>query len=119
MNLHAAGLTDDRGRVLALVAASGTGKTTAARILGRHLGYLSDETISVGAELEVLPYAEAPVRGARRRPAAPQGAARSGRARPARAARPAPARRLVILDRVAASEPHGVDRSGWRRRWPW
>jgi hypothetical protein len=56
LSLHAAGLTDDLGRVLALVAASGTGKTTAARTLGRHLGYLSDETVSVGADLDVRSY---------------------------------------------------------------
>ncbi len=56
LSLHAAGLTDDQGRVLALVAASGTGKTTAARTLGRHLGYLSDETVSVGPDLDVQPY---------------------------------------------------------------
>ena len=56
LSLHAAGLTDDQGRVLALVAASGTGKTTAARMLGRHLGYLSDETVSVGPDLGVRPY---------------------------------------------------------------
>ena len=38
------------------MAASGTGKTTAARTLGRHLGYLTDETVSVGPDLDVLPY---------------------------------------------------------------
>jgi hypothetical protein len=58
MCLHAAGLSDAEGRVLALVAASGTGKTTAARTLGRSLGYLSDETVSVGDAGDVLPYAK-------------------------------------------------------------
>ena len=56
MSLHAAGVTDPHGRALALVAASGTGKTTAARVLGARLGYLSDETVSVGADLSVLAY---------------------------------------------------------------
>ena len=56
MSLHAAGVTDPHGGALALVAASGTGKTTAARVLGARLGYLSDETVSVGADLSVLAY---------------------------------------------------------------
>ncbi|WP_344304200.1 hypothetical protein [Nocardioides bigeumensis] len=57
-NFHACGLTDDEGRVLAMVAGAGTGKTTASSTLGRRLGYLSDETVSVGASLDVLPYAK-------------------------------------------------------------
>ncbi|MFW0170329.1 hypothetical protein [Rothia sp. P4278] len=56
--LHAAALASPKtGQTVALVAASGTGKTTAARFLGRHFTYLSDETavIDVGT-LRVSPY---------------------------------------------------------------
>lgn len=45
--LHAAGLAAPDGRTLVLAAASGAGKTTAARMLGGTLGYLSDESVSV------------------------------------------------------------------------
>lgn len=55
-SLHAAGLCDEQGRALALVAAAGTGKTTAARTLGAELGYLSDETVSIGPDLDVVAY---------------------------------------------------------------
>ena len=55
MSLHAAGLADRDGRALALVAASGTGKTTAARTLGGTLGYLSDETVSSAADSTSFP----------------------------------------------------------------
>ncbi|MCX6399614.1 MAG: hypothetical protein NTX33_06775 [Propionibacteriales bacterium] len=47
--LHAAGLADPTGRAVALVAPSGTGKTTAAAHLGRTWAYLSDETVGVDA----------------------------------------------------------------------
>ena len=55
--LHAAGLAEpDSGRAVALVAASGTGKTTATRTLGRELGYLSDETVAMRPDRVVVPY---------------------------------------------------------------
>ena len=54
--LHAAGIATDDGGTVALVAASGTGKTTASRVLGRSLGYVSDETIAVEHDLTVRPY---------------------------------------------------------------
>lgn len=55
--LHAAGLADDQGRVLALVAPSGTGKTTASLALARRsLGYVTDETLAVLPSGRVLPY---------------------------------------------------------------
>lgn len=56
---HAAGLATDDGEVIALIAPSGTGKTTAALTLCREsFGYVTDETVSVGVEGEpdVLPY---------------------------------------------------------------
>ncbi|WP_157602478.1 hypothetical protein [Rathayibacter sp. Leaf296] len=54
--LHACGVADESGRVLAFVAASGTGKTTMARLLGTRFGYVSDETVGVGEGGRVLPY---------------------------------------------------------------
>jgi len=55
---HAAGLATDEGVAVALVAGSGAGKTTAALVLGRHLGYLSDETVAVGPDGTVAAYAK-------------------------------------------------------------
>jgi hypothetical protein len=54
--LHAAGLAAPDGGTVALVAASGTGKTTAATVLGRSLGYVTDETVAVEHDLRVRPY---------------------------------------------------------------
>ena len=56
--LHAAGIADlDTGAVTALVAGSGTGKTTAAARLCRgSFGYVTDETVAVCADRTVLPY---------------------------------------------------------------
>jgi len=54
--LHAAGiLVPETGTVLALVAPSGTGKTTAALTLARS-GYCTDETVAVDRVGTVLPY---------------------------------------------------------------
>lgn len=54
--LHACGIATDGGEVLAFVGPSGRGKTTAARALGEHYGYVSDETVAVAADRAVLPY---------------------------------------------------------------
>ena len=54
--LHAAGLATDEGRVVVLVGPSGRGKTTASRVLGRHFGYVSDESVGIEADGTVLPY---------------------------------------------------------------
>lgn len=54
--LHACGLAVPDGRVLALVAASGTGKTTAARTLGRIYGYVTDETVAIDSDGGVVAY---------------------------------------------------------------
>lgn len=57
--LHAAGVASKDGRVLALVAESGTGKTTAAHHLCRgSFGYVTDETVAVTPEGGVFPFAK-------------------------------------------------------------
>lgn len=56
LNVHAGAVADDQGRVLAVVGASGSGKTTAIRSLAARLGYLSDETVSLSADLSVHPH---------------------------------------------------------------
>lgn len=55
--LHAAVLGDPQTRrAFALVAASGTGKTTASKVLGRKLAYLSDETAVIRYDRSLVPY---------------------------------------------------------------
>lgn len=54
--LHASGVADPSGRVLAFIGPSGRGKTTLARNLGTALGYVSDETIAIGSDGTVYPY---------------------------------------------------------------
>lgn len=57
--LHGAALAHPTtGATIALVAPSGTGKTTATRTLGQRLGYLTDETVSIDAALAVEPFAK-------------------------------------------------------------
>ncbi|QBX55970.1 hypothetical protein EXE58_11185 [Nocardioides seonyuensis] len=47
MSLHAGAVANEAGQALALVCASGGGKTTATTALAEKLGYLSDETVSM------------------------------------------------------------------------
>lgn len=55
--LHACGIADpDTGAVIALVAKSGTGKTTAVSVLARARGYVTDETVAIRPDGEVIPY---------------------------------------------------------------
>ncbi|YAL83738.1 hypothetical protein ACMYYO_02730 [Dermacoccaceae bacterium W4C1] len=56
--LHAAGLVDpDTGAAVALVAASGTGKTTASiRLAQSGMAYLTDENVALDEDLFALPY---------------------------------------------------------------
>lgn len=55
LNIHAGAVADSEGRALAVIGASGTGKTTAVRELAQRLGYLSDETVSL-TDLLVHPH---------------------------------------------------------------
>lgn len=54
--LHAAGLANERGHVVVLVAPSGTGKTTAARHLAARYAYVSDETVAIDSQGGVTAY---------------------------------------------------------------
>ncbi|MFT4186131.1 MAG: hypothetical protein QM613_02730 [Micrococcaceae bacterium] len=54
--LHACGISDDEGQVIAFVAKSGTGKTTLARTLGTEIGYVTDETLVVDFDGNVTWY---------------------------------------------------------------
>lgn len=57
--LHACGVADpETGAVVALVAKSGTGKTTAATVLARQYGYVTDETVAIRPDGSVIPYAK-------------------------------------------------------------
>ncbi|MFM6849752.1 MAG: hypothetical protein ACKOVB_11700, partial [Terrabacter sp.] len=53
VNLHAGAVADTDGRALAVIGASGSGKTTAIGLLATRLGYLSDETTSLDDALTV------------------------------------------------------------------
>ncbi|NYJ73484.1 hypothetical protein [Allobranchiibius huperziae] len=56
--LHASGVADpETGAVIALVAESGTGKTTAAqRLCAAGFAYVTDETVAVRGDSRVLPF---------------------------------------------------------------
>ena len=54
--LHACGVADPDGAVIALVAKSGTGKTTASSQLAQSFGYITDETVAIRADGTVVPY---------------------------------------------------------------
>lgn len=54
---HAAGLATQDGRVIAVIAPSGTGKTTAALTLCReHFGYVTDEVVAINPDHTVVPF---------------------------------------------------------------
>ncbi|WP_314718528.1 hypothetical protein [uncultured Actinomyces sp.] len=55
--LHAAGLRTPDGRVVGVIAPSGTGKTTFCSVLGNRFGYVTDETLVITpGTLDVIPY---------------------------------------------------------------
>lgn len=58
--LHAAALADPAGRTLALVAPSGGGKSTATRVLGTRLGYVSDESVILLSDGRIAPHPKPP-----------------------------------------------------------
>src|SRR5215207_3950639 len=54
--LHASAVALDDGRVVGFVGPSGRGKTTAAEVLGRAYGYVTDETLAVRVDGSVVAY---------------------------------------------------------------
>lgn len=58
--LHAAALADEDGRTLVLVAPSGGGKSTATRVLGQRLGYVSDESVVLLGDHRIAPHPKPP-----------------------------------------------------------
>lgn len=56
LNFHAGAVSDADGRALAVIGASGAGKTTAIAVLARRLGYISDETVSIAQDLVIHPH---------------------------------------------------------------
>ncbi|GAA2239623.1 hypothetical protein N1031_17160 [Herbiconiux moechotypicola] len=54
--LHACGVAADDGRVVAFVGPSGRGKTTLAKNVAQHFGYVTDETVGIGEDGTVYPY---------------------------------------------------------------
>jgi hypothetical protein len=54
--LHACGLSDEQGLVLALVGPSGAGKSTAAAVLGRSFGYVTDEVVVIDDDGVIAPF---------------------------------------------------------------
>ena len=55
--LHAGAVSHPTtGATLVYVAPGGTGKTTLSRLLGQRLGYVTDETVGIDDELNILPY---------------------------------------------------------------
>ena len=102
--LHACGIAGDDGRVLALVAASGTGKTTASRVLGARFGYVTDETVAVTAEGRILHYpkplsVKSPTHGVPKAQLAPEDLG----------LRPLPAAPLVLAGVVLLDRREGVE----------
>ncbi len=102
--LHACGVADPvTGAVVALVAKSGTGKTTAASALAGAYGYVTDETVAIRPDGSVVPYPK-PLSvkqgtGVPKRQVGPD----------ERGLQPAPAKlfiqSIVLLDRVEAADP--------------
>jgi hypothetical protein len=102
--LHACAVADlNTGAVVALVAKSGTGKTTAASVLGKTYGYVTDETVAIRPDGTVVPYPK-PL------------SVKQGEGAPKRQVGPADLELLkappglqlssmVLLDRVEAAEP--------------
>ncbi|MDQ1122849.1 ATP-binding protein [Microbacterium trichothecenolyticum] len=54
--VHAGAIADDEGRVILFSGRSGMGKTTLMARLAREYGYVTDESVGILADGEVLPY---------------------------------------------------------------
>lgn len=98
------------GAAVVLVAASGTGKTTATRTLGPHYGYVTDETAIVHPEdLTVIPFPKplSLLGPSGRRPKAQVGPDAMGLGQ----APSASLRRICVLDRVRQPGEHVTARA--------
>lgn len=101
--LHACGLADNAdGSVVALVAKSGTGKTTAATHLAQTFGYVTDETVAVTPDGAVVPYPKPlSLKGAGSEPKSQVGPDALGLVQPAGDLR---IRAIGLLNRVAGNQ---------------
>ncbi|MDR6505080.1 hypothetical protein [Arthrobacter oryzae] len=103
MMLHACAVASpETGAVVALVDKSGTGRTTAALVLARTYGYVSDETVAIGPDGSVVPYPK-PLSVKQE-----SGAAKQQVGPDELGLQPAPAKpviqSIVLLDRVGADQ---------------
>ncbi|MGF9648046.1 hypothetical protein AAIH32_08740 [Pseudarthrobacter oxydans] len=102
--LHACGVAHPAtGAVVALVAKSGTGKTTAASVLAKTYGYVTDETVAIRPDGSVVPYPK-PL-SVKQGPGTPKRQVGPGEL----GLHPAPARpfiqSIVLLNRVQSERP--------------
>jgi hypothetical protein len=101
--LHACAVADlNTGAVVALVAKSGTGKTTAASVLGKTYGYVTDETVAIRPDGSVVPYPK-PL-SVKQNVGAPKRQVGPADLRLLKAPPRLQLKSLVLLDRVEAAE---------------
>ncbi|MBT2248071.1 ATP-binding protein [Arthrobacter sp. BHU FT2] len=102
--LHACGVADpETGAVVALVAKSGTGKTTASSVLARQYGYVTDETVAIRPDESVIPYPK-PL-SVKQAPGLPKQQVGPDALGLLEAPARLHLRSIVLLDRVESSEP--------------
>ncbi|SCB75242.1 hypothetical protein GA0061083_0515 [Pseudarthrobacter enclensis] len=102
--LHACGVADpETGAVVALVAKSGTGKTTASSVLARRYGYVTDETVAIRPDGSVLPYPK-PL-SIKQAPGLPKQQVGPDALGLLEAPAQLQLRSIVLLDRVESAEP--------------
>jgi hypothetical protein len=102
--LHACGVADlTTGAVVALVAKSGTGKTTAAAVLGKTYGYVTDETVAIRPDGSAVPYPK-PL-SVKQGPGAPKRQVGPADLELLEAPPGLQLASMVLLDRVEAAEP--------------
>jgi hypothetical protein len=102
--LHACAVADlTTGAVVALVAKSGTGKTTAASVLGKTYGYVTDETVAIRPDGSVIPYPK-PL-SVKQGPGVPKRQVGPADLELLKAPPGLQLSSLVLLDRVEAAEP--------------
>jgi energy-coupling factor transporter ATP-binding protein EcfA2 len=102
--LHASAIALDDGRVIGFVGPSGRGKTTAAKALAHTFGYITDETLAIRPDGEVISYPKPLSIGTRPQHKTPMAASALGLRIPA-ASDDLRLAALVLLDRRK-----GIDR---------